>query len=154
MNDQADQLTEYDDPERYRTLKNGAIYDMEAKRIVANPPGGPTTAITQSNAVAMASARWDNYRTRAELGAAAGAKRDTSLDAWQWVVEKQTELAGDTSNGRASTEAARFVAQSLDALPDKRSNNAPNSGVTVQIGADLALKLVELARNRASNGAD
>src|SRR3990167_1677132 len=37
-----------------RTLKNGAIYDLDAGRIIGNPPGGPTTAIkTQSQAVAL-----------------------------------------------------------------------------------------------------
>lgn len=51
---------EYRDPERYRLLPNGAIYDMQIKRIVANPGGG-TFAITPETSAAM-------HQRRRELG--------------------------------------------------------------------------------------
>jgi hypothetical protein len=49
---------------RLKTLKNGAVYSLDEKRIVANPGGG-TAAITQANASAMARARWEKYRRAA-----------------------------------------------------------------------------------------
>jgi hypothetical protein len=49
---------------RTKTLKNGAVYNLDDKRIVANPGGG-STAITQANASALAKKRWENYRRAA-----------------------------------------------------------------------------------------
>jgi hypothetical protein len=71
----------------------------------------------------MATARWDAYRERAEVGAAKGARRNSSLDAWEWIVERQTELAGDIEKGRSSTEAANFVDRALSARPERGSSD-------------------------------
>ena len=56
---------EYSDKERYRVLSNGAIYDMQIKRIVSTPGGGKY-AITQANAGALRSL-WKAQKARAKL---------------------------------------------------------------------------------------
>src|SRR3990170_7250294 len=39
---------------RTKVLANGAIFDIDRRRIIGNPPGGPTTGIkTKSQAVAL-----------------------------------------------------------------------------------------------------
>ena len=138
--------------ENTKVLSNGAVYDMDAKRIVANPGGG-TSAITQANASAMATACWDAYRERAEIGAARGARRDSSLEAWEWIVERQTELAGDIDKGRSSTEAANFLDRALSARPERSSERAPGgSGNSITFSAtipeDLAMRLLAEIRSK------
>ena len=56
---------EYDDPTRYRVLSNGAIFDNDIKRIVANPGGG-TKAITKANSSELRSL-WKAQKARAKL---------------------------------------------------------------------------------------
>ena len=138
--------------ENTKVLANGAVYDMDTKRIVANPGGG-TSAITQANASAMATARWDAYRERAEIGAARGARRDSSLDAWEWIVERQTELAGDIDKGRSSTEAANFLDRALSARPERgRDDAGGGSGNAIIFSAtipeDLAMRLLAEIRSK------
>ena len=138
--------------ENTKVLANGAVYDMNAKRIVANPGGGKS-AITQANASALATARWDAYRERAELGAAKGARRNSSLDAWEWIVERQTALAGDIKKGRASTEAANFVDRALSARPERANNGSGNGSsgsitLSATIPEDLAVRLLAEIRSK------
>ena len=66
---------EYSDPERYRVLSNGAIYDMQTKRIAANPGGG-TTAITHASASHLHTL-WAAKKRRAQLR---GLVRGTDID--------------------------------------------------------------------------
>ena len=138
--------------ENTKVLANGAVYDMDAKRIVANPGGGKS-AITQANASALATARWDAYRERAELGAAKGARRNSSLDAWEWIVERQTALAGDIDKGRSSTEAANFVDRALSARPERANNGSGNGSsgsitLSATIPEDLAVRLLAEIRSK------
>src|SRR5690554_8224916 len=48
---------------RTKVLANGAVYDLDKKRIVANPGGG-TMGITQENASALARKRWEKVRRK------------------------------------------------------------------------------------------
>lgn len=55
-------------PPNLRTLKNGAIYDMDKKRIVANPGGG-SHAITSERASEFHAIRQQQKRERIQAGA-------------------------------------------------------------------------------------
>lgn len=61
--------------QRYKILSNGAVYDYEAGRIVANPGGG-TTAITQAKSSELR-ALWTEKKQRAKLR---GLMRANGLD--------------------------------------------------------------------------
>lgn len=127
--------------QRFRELKNGAVYDMREKRIVQSPPKH-LQSINQENASALSKKRWDAYRERAEIGAAKGSKKDSSLDAWEWITEKQTILAGQIERGRDSTNAAKFVQSALELTQNQE--NQGNQGVTIQISGDVAAKLLDI----------
>lgn len=123
----------YEDTSRYRTLSNGAIYDMEVKRIVANPGGG-TAAITSETASAMQARRLELKRERVAAGANAavqdGGRFDgRDLDFVEAIAEIQAVKALNPDDPK-STDAARFIfqeaglsektaqAQAQDALPE------------------------------------
>jgi hypothetical protein len=114
------------------TLKNGAVYDRSKGRIVANPPGGPSTAISQSNTDDMRRLRAEKYRQAAAagLGRVPGGP-GSPVAAWGWLIEKQAALAADIEKGRSSTEAARFVGTAIGVLGGK---NEPESGSNVPGG--------------------
>ena len=138
---------------RTKVLKNGAVYDLDKGRIVANPGGG-TTAITQANATELINSRWERYRNSAVEGLAAAGAVNNRVDAWAWIVEKQAGLAADVEKGRSSTEAARFVGSAVGAMPDRGSAGANSGGDNVNIsvpGAFLRGLLDDLRRARADN---
>ena len=109
---------------RYKTLANGAVYDMQSGRICANPGGG-TTAITQANST--------EYRARNHALKTAAAARGVAVaiangrgvdgvpgdnDAWQMAAEQVAEaLFSDKFRDR--TEALRALAPIVDAVHDK-----------------------------------
>jgi hypothetical protein len=68
-----------DNPDRYKTLANGAVYDLTIGRIVANPGGG-TAAITGQNSSAY-------HARRQQL------KRETIAQAANDAVENGTYTA-------------------------------------------------------------
>ena len=143
--------------ERYRTLKNGAIYDLEAGRIAANPPGGTTTAITQANAAAMATSRWDKVYSAARHGMRTASGSASSLRALSNMVEAQYKLAIDIEKGRASTEAARYVAQQAGYMPNERTNSVemPGDGgvLALSMGAIVHIMsgILPILRNSGDN---
>ena len=101
-------------PERLRTLKNGAVYDMQTKRIVASPGGG-TTAITKETTGAMQARRQELKRERIIAGANAavadGGKFDgRDLDFVEAIAEVQAIKALNPDDPK-STDAARFLLQ-------------------------------------------
>lgn len=135
----------------YRQLSNGVVQDPSTGRFLAQPKGGADTNITSpEQASAVASLRYKKYAEAAERGAAAGAGRSDSVSAWGRIIEVQTELAVDKDAGRTATEAAKFVGRAIDALPDKSSNSGTSqqSGVNIAITGDIALKILELVRDR------
>ncbi len=136
-------------PKRYRELKNGAIIDNTTGRFVAAPPAH-RQSITGENASALAHRRWELGRDAAEIGLRdlkPGLK--TQFEAWSKIVKAQAELAIDTKQGRASTEAAGFVGRATDLLPGnaKMRQETPGSGVKLLISGEIAQKIVETLAN-------
>src|SRR5688572_17213268 len=88
-----------------KTLANGAIYDMDKKRIVSNPNGG-TTAITSSNARAMQARKYElaqekiRERVLAEVRSISDVPLGVAEDAYAFVVAKQTVALIDSDKPR------------------------------------------------------
>src|SRR3990167_8438233 len=82
--------------ENTKILANGAVYDLDKGRIVANPGGG-TTAITQANASALATLRWQQAREQAAEAGQIGLARISTDGKWTSalanIAEKQAERA-------------------------------------------------------------
>ena len=135
-----------------RTLKNGAIYDLDAGRIIGNPPGGPTTAIkTQSQAVAMKKlsdqARLDAVY-RGWMSGTGTARPDRAIEA---IVAAQSKLSLDIDRGRASTEASRLVLQVGEALPDRRNDASGGLSVIAHVSGDALAGLFSLLAGRRAD---
>ena len=143
---------------RTKTLKNGAIYDLDTKRIIGGPPGGGTitgTAITQSNANEYHEMSREKRLDAVYRGLAAGTRRANAHAAVEAIAAKQAELAMSIDRGRASTEAARFVFQAGELIQDRRLD--ADGGVTVtahaSLGALEALRaILEQARGSVVDG--
>ena len=96
-----------------KVLRNGAVYDMDKKRIVANPGGG-TTAITQATASAMATLRHQKLQEQAEQAAMeAASDHDPGLTqvpaGWiRPIVKARYKAAIDPKNSRG-VESAKFI---------------------------------------------
>lgn len=118
----------------WRILSNGAIHN--GRHIVANPPGGPDTAITQSNAVALATQRWDELRER--WVQAGDLKADSitggKLKAWEAMSSHILELA-ITKNDRTAVEAARLWSQNAGYTADKDASSQPAVRLELSAGA-------------------
>lgn len=129
-----------------RVLANGAIYDMNKGRIVANPGGG-NHAITSESASAMHLA-YSGKRIQAQLAAQTGLARivpgkPSALRAWSNIAEAQAKEA--LKGGRTSVESARFVGQATGFLADQRRNAPESARNNVQVnvyGSDLARSLL------------
>ena len=100
--------------ERYKTLANGAIYDMEKKRITANPGGGKY-AITSETASDFHAKRQEKKRRAIEAGAQA-AVMDKMPDAftgddgdWIEAVAQQVAYKALDKLDPKQVDAARFL---------------------------------------------
>lgn len=100
---------------RYKTLANGAIYDMQTKRIVSGK--GITTKITPERAIEMQSARQEKKRRAIEAGAQA-AVMDKMPDAftgddgdWIEAVAQQVAYKALDKLDPKQVDAARFLLQ-------------------------------------------
>lgn len=139
------------DPQRYRELKNGSIYDMERGRIVS---GAITTRITSDNARAMVERRKQRF-VISKLRGLAGAIKELPPDA---DLETITEGAADvvealsrhfartflkSSNLRGMAESyAKLIAPLVGDDEEQETDAAP------KIPARVVLILAELARKR------
>jgi len=133
---------------RLKTLRNGAVYDLEAKRIVANPGGG-TTAITQAKATEYHELSRQARLDAVYRGLAAGTGRSNAHDAVEAIVARQSELAMNIERGRASTEAARFAFQAGELIQDKRIGQDDGLTVTAHVSAGaIAALLARLDQDR------
>jgi hypothetical protein len=113
-------------------LSNGAITD-DRGRIIANPPGGPTTAVrTTSQAVALARRRYDLAAQRAreamQAEVAASGRIDANLAntptrAWGQIVGHMAELAMATDSARGAADLAAFVGRATQMLPDRATHD-------------------------------
>ena len=139
---------------RTKVLKNGAIYDMDVKRIVVGPPGGGVltgTAITQSNANEYHELSREKRLDAVYRGLAAGTRRSNAHDAVEAIVARQAELAMAIDRGRASTEAARFTFQAGELIQDRRLDSA--DGLTITAHASLgALETLRAILEQARTG--
>ena len=149
--------------ERYRTLKNGAIYDLEAGRIAANPGGG-TSAITQANASEYHKL-YAQKRLEAELAAGRGLARvavsgPSEFDAWSDIAENMGSLAmqSNPKYGRVSVEAARVVGQMTGFIAERGRNTGELPANTLQITlnndglAAIMSGILPMLRNSGDDG--
>ena len=143
--------------------KNGALRDPDTGRIVANPPGGPTSAINSSNAVEYHQL-YARKRLEAELAAGRGLARvavsgPSEYDAWSDIAANMGSLAlhPDPKYGRVSVEAARVVGQMTGFIAE-RGRSGPDPAVnTLQITlnndglAAIMAGIVPILRNSGDN---
>jgi len=132
-------------PDRYKILANGAIYDLEAKKIAGNPGGG-TTAIDQSQASALATHRWEQQRQEWVEGGeiAADSLKKAHLGAWRAIGENIATLAM-TKQDRTAVEAARLFGQNAGYVQDRScSDDSQPQTVNIQafLGNDVLRELV------------
>ena len=137
---------------RTKVLANGAIFDLDRKRIIGNPPGGPTTGIkTKSQAVALQKlsdqARLDAVY-RGWMSGTGTARPDRAIEA---IVAAQSKLSLDIARGRASTEASRLVLQVGEALPDRRNDASGGLSVTAHVSGDALAGLFSLLAGRRAD---
>ena len=136
---------------RTKVLANGAIFDIDRRRIIGNPPGGPTTAINKSNVV-----EYHEMSRQAKLeavyrGLAAGTGRSNAHAAVEAIVAKQAELAMAIDRGRASTEAARFSFQAGELIQDRRTDASAGMSVTAHVSGDALAGLFSLLAGRRAD---
>ena len=111
--------------------------------------------ITPETSLDLNRHRWNMARETAMDGMGSAVKSvsgATGWDAWKEINRTQAEIAMDKEFGRASTEAAKFVGNAAQLLPDRRraSQDADQPGnITVSIPPDALMALVEAARRRA-----
>ena len=126
---------EYSDPERYRVLSNGAIFDNEIKRIVAMPGGGKT-AITKATSGELRSL-WKAQKARAKLRGMVRGVKDANGEPID-VSDIDDELILQ-ANSAAEALTAHMVRTFL------ASNNLRGMGETYT-------KLMELDENAQDSG--
>ena len=114
-----DETQEPQEEPNTRILANGAVYDMDKKRIVANPGGG-TGAITQSNASALARLRWERSREEFAAGMAEGMKVQAPTQAWRKIGKKAVELLEQSTGARGFADLARFAGEAGGFVPMAR----------------------------------
>ena len=134
-----------------KVLKNGAIYSLDTKRIVANPNGG-TAAISQANASAMSNLRWQKVaeaQSHAIESIREVSATPTGLAAWGKLVGFRYERALDRKNTRG-TEDARFVGHATGYLPLQRAeqDGASGASVRIDIGQDALAALLDAVTGR------
>ena len=129
---------------RTKVLKNGAVYDLDKGRIVANPGGG-THAITSANAGAMLQKRIEKKRNAIARAAnavlAEGSKWEgKGFDFVEAIAEAQMVKATNPDDPKA-TDAARFLITEAG-LSDKQAdiqvtqrNNSGQPDVVMLIAA-------------------
>ena len=136
---------------RTKVLANGAIFDIDRRRIIGNPPGGPTTAITKSKVVEYHEMSRQKRLDAVYRGLATGTGRSNAHDAVEAIVAKQAELAMDIERGRASTEAARFSFQAGELIQDRRTDASAGLSVTAHVSGDTLAGLFSLLAGRRAD---
>lgn len=125
----------YIDDVNYALRKNGAIQDLQTSKFVAVTDKGLRFKNRESASEASLK-RWADYREAAAAGLAASGSLSGSpggaSGAWADIVKNQAGLAKDTSQGVASTVAAKFVGHAVGAL------DARGKAITSDQSGDLA----------------
>ena len=136
---------------RTKVLANGAIFDIDRRRIIGNPPGGPTTAITKSKVVEYHEMSRQKRLDAVYRGLATGTGRSNAHAAVEAIVARQAELAMDIDRGRASTEAARFSFQAGELIQDRRTDASGGLSVTAHVSGDALAGLFSLLAGRRAD---
>jgi hypothetical protein len=131
--------------QRTRVLKNGAIYDMDTKRIVANPGGG-ASAITKQNASEMQAQR--QAKKRETIAAAANQAversdyRTTYGDlAYVAALAETAYIKATTADDPKAIDAARFLLQETG-LSEKQAEQAQQVTNNVLVLDDTARNMI------------
>lgn len=125
-----------------KVLKNGAVYDLDKKQIVANPGGG-TAAITHANASALAQKRWEKYRRAAVREIVEEAKSinpavATSADVFGLLVANQfTKLMDSQKPDIFQVEKLGKMLTGMEAEPRRENAGAAPNSVTFSTDALL-----------------
>lgn len=118
-------LVRLEDGRTARAASNLALQDVETGLFADGR--FVETKITVDNHREYRERRYDLARQAAARGLRSTLDvggSQSELEAWCRIIQAQAELALDTSSGRASTEAAKFVARAVDLLPDGRDTAA------------------------------
>jgi hypothetical protein len=134
-----------------KTLKNGAIYDMDIKRIVANPNGG-TSAITKETSSDMLAKRHARKRATIQAAANEAVERDdwrvTHGDmAFVAAIASTAMMKATTPDDPKAIEAARFLLREsgLSQEGDVESK-AGNESALAALGREAIAHLIARAR--------
>ena len=118
-------LVRLEDGRTGRAMANLGIQDPETGLFI--DARFNTTKITTDNHRELRERRYDLARQAAARGLRSTLDvggSQSELEAWCRIIQAQAELALDKSAGRASTEAAKFVARAVDLLPDGSDKGA------------------------------
>ena len=140
-----------------KILSNGAVYDMEKKRIVANPGGGKY-AITSENASEFHAKRQEKKRAVIAAAAAEAVENDALRrthgdEAWIAAIAQAQFLKATTPDDPKSTDAARFLLQEAG-LSDARQQPATPAEAVGDILRELAAVAREIAEATRRDDAD
>jgi hypothetical protein len=136
-------------PERYRVLPNGAVYDLAIKKIVKAPEN---QAFDQAQAKVAANLRWEKARQAVAAGLAQTASnlsgvslsRVTEYDAVSLMAANLADIAS-TKKDRAAVEAFRAVSQAAGLVPDKQSGGGGDApALQINVSGDALARLLQL----------
>lgn len=114
----------------------------------------PANADSAARARAGKAAKRERYRQAAEAGLLTAAQAlqagvITHEQAWQKVIEAQTELAL-SPDVRGSTQAAALVGRATGAIaPDKADGDSQGNTVTITMTDEVALRVAALLSGQA-----
>jgi len=137
----------------HRVLPNGAVYDMDKKRIIKAPYPNTITQENASDFHRMAAETRLQGKLAAQAGIADLVKTKSAVAAWRHIVNRQGWLAADVkNNGYASVKAAEFVGKATGFMPDRSELQAsqamPSSGAAILLSQDAVRELAELLSRR------
>jgi hypothetical protein len=131
----------------YKTLKNGAVYGYQEKRIVANPGGG-ISAFTSDTAKQAVIIREEERALKIANGMMDGTNTDSPGNALQAIVAVTADIAIDRKHPRV-TEAQRMIYQLTGAMPDKQPSQPQAVGISEAALHDVRDMLAMVMQERA-----
>jgi hypothetical protein len=132
---------------RTKVLANGAVYDLDRGRIVANPGGG-THAITSVDAREKVRKRWENYRKASARGILKEAMAidpsvETPADAYALVVGKQYLALVDSD--KPKLDDVYKLGQIIGALPNSHEKQPDSAVQAVQAVGDVVRDIAQMS---------
>ena len=132
----------------YRLLSNGAIFDVNTRKIVGMSPDGQL--ITRENASAYSKKRWKEGRIAANEGLKRLNNSDSSLSAWSDIVYNAALTA--MGDGRDATNAAKFVGNATGLTPgmiDVQDNEKKETGnVRIELPVQVVTQLLQYIESK------